>query len=129
MGPVLDHIQKSGYDLTGSEVSYFSDWTNKYEQVGKHPSAKTKKCIVPRFSVNWDNGRLVLKTVVLCSAGRQDDALTPTTKSIAGDTSPSLFNGRKDNKPSLKHAMTATFNGNFPSEARSRPVSAKKYQH
>ena len=64
LGPVLDHIQKSGYDLTGSEVSYFSDWTNTYEQVGKHPSAETKKYIVPRFFVNWNNGRLLLKTVV-----------------------------------------------------------------
>ena len=128
MGPVLDHIQKSGYDLTGCEVSYFSDFTNKFEHVGKHPSAETKKYIVPRYFINWDNGRLTLKTEV--QASRQDEsALTPTTKlSLAGDASPSLFNVRKDtSKPCLKHAMTATFNGDITPETRSRPVSAKRY--
>ena len=62
MGPVLDQIQRTGYDLTGTRVSYFSDWSNEYVQVGRHPSVETKKCRVPSFAVNWETGRLLLKT-------------------------------------------------------------------
>ena len=117
LAPVLEQIEKQGCDLAGCVISYYNDWHKRFIYVGRYQSLESRKFRVASCSINWDNGRLILKTTSsaeICS--KSEETLTPTAKQATAAQSPCLnsYSSAHQRKPPLKHAMTADFNGNLP---------------